>query len=108
MVDEKDRDFFLHDRGEEGSSPEADLECGMQRFGLVAVVFSSKRWLMVRAMNVGSLTVLNSKTESSHLGDGPCASGEAWGMMIGHSGNGARALLLRWGKAARGGGLRCS
>jgi hypothetical protein len=74
----------------------------MQRFGLAAVVFSSKWWLMVRAMNGGSLTVLNSKTESSHLGDGPCASGEAWGTTIGRGGNGARALLLRWGKAAGG------
>jgi hypothetical protein len=86
----------------EGSSPEADLERGMRRFGLAAVVLSSKRWLTVRAINGRSPTALNSKTESSHHGEGPRASGEAWGTMIRCDSNGARALLSRWGKAAGG------
>jgi hypothetical protein len=34
------------------------------------------------------------KTESLHLGEGPRASGEAWGMMVGRNGNRAQALFL--------------
>jgi hypothetical protein len=44
------------------------------------------------------------KMESPHLSEGPRASGEAWGTVVGHGGNVARALFLRWGKAGGGGG----
>jgi hypothetical protein len=55
----------------------------------------------------GPLVEGRGKTELPHLGERPRASGEAWGTVVGRSGNGAQALFLRWGKAA-GGVLRCS
>jgi hypothetical protein len=49
------------------------------------------------------------KMASLHLGECPHASREAWGMVVGHGGNGDQALFSRWGKAGGGGGaLRCS
>jgi hypothetical protein len=33
------------------------------------------------------------KMESPHLGEGPCASGQAWGTVVRHCGNAARALF---------------
>jgi hypothetical protein len=34
------------------------------------------------------------KTQSPHLSEGPRASGEAWGTVVGCGGNGVRALFL--------------
>jgi hypothetical protein len=50
---------------------------------------------------------LNDKTESSHLSESPRVGGKAWETAVGCGGNGARALLSRWGKAAKW-ALRCS
>jgi hypothetical protein len=55
------RDFFLQDRGEEGSSPEVVLERGRRQFGLaVAYSFSIQRQPVV-ALSSGSSTEVRDK-----------------------------------------------
>jgi hypothetical protein len=62
VVDGFRRDFFLHDRGKEGSSPEVVLERGRRQFGLAAVGGFSVRRRLVVALSGGSPAKVRGKT----------------------------------------------
>jgi hypothetical protein len=59
-----------------------------------ATVRSSTPIQLVVVTSSGPLVEWWGKMESPHLGKGPHASGEAWGMVVGRDGNGAQALFL--------------
>jgi hypothetical protein len=90
-----------------GSSPKVVLESGRRRDGLaVARSFSAPIWPVV-AISGGPPVEGRGKMESPHLGEGPHASGESWGTMVGCGGNGVSSSVLAMGKSYRG-ALRCS
>ncbi len=93
-MDEIHRDSSPQDREEVGSSPEVVLERGRRRGGLAAARSFSAPIRPVVAISGGALVEGWGNTASPHLGEGPRASGEAWGMVVGRDGNGAQALFL--------------
>jgi hypothetical protein len=96
-------DSSPQDREEVGSSPEVVLERGRRRGGLAAARSFSTPIRSVVAISGGALVEGWGNTASSHLGEGPRASGEAWETVVGRGGEGVRALFFwRWGKTAVG------
>jgi hypothetical protein len=85
-----------------GVSPEVVLWCGRRRFGLAAVAFPFKQWLMVRATHNRSLAVLMAKMELQHPCEASYADSQAREAMVWRGGGGGSARERRWGILHRG------
>jgi hypothetical protein len=97
MADVLGREEIEMERRARGFSQACSQSLGRRLDRVVAARSFSTPIRPVVATSSGPPIEGRGKTELPHLGEGPCASGEAWGTVVGRGGNGARVLFLRWG-----------